>query len=79
MISISRRRKNRYDFYCLLISGINNYGYAVIFAIAFTNIKCYESYSWIFNHFIKRSKIANIPTKPDLLVCPLEQEIIDCA
>ena len=56
MVCISKRRKNRYDFYVINISGINNFGNTVVFALGFTNIKCKETYDWIFKNYSQMLK-----------------------
>ena len=58
------------------LTGINNFGNTLIFAIAFSNIKCKETYQWILKTFSDRCK-AEYCGKPKLLIVPHEQEIFD--
>ena len=44
MISVSKNRKNKHDFFEILFTGINNLGNTIVFCIALTNIKSKESY-----------------------------------
>jgi len=39
MVNISKNWKNKYDFYILQFSSINNFGNNVILSVAFTNLK----------------------------------------
>lgn len=55
MVNVSRRRKNKYDFYVIKLTGINNFGNALVFAIAFTNIKCKATYDFVFKQFLERA------------------------
>jgi hypothetical protein len=71
MINVCKKRKNKYDFYALKFTGMNNFGNTLIFAIAFTNIKCKASYDYIFKQFLERSKTQLIPV-PQLFVLPLD-------
>lgn len=48
LINVTRKRKNKYGLFQILMTGINNFGRAVVFATGFTNIKCKEAYQWIF-------------------------------
>jgi hypothetical protein len=54
MISASKKRKNKYGLFQIHITGINNFGRTVVFAVAFTNIKCKESFVWIFKQYQKQ-------------------------
>ena len=47
LMSVSKKRKNKYDFYTVILSSINNYGHPVVLGLGFTNIKCKEAYAWI--------------------------------
>ena len=76
LVSISRRRKNKYDFYCIKLTGINNMGNTLIFAIAFTNIKCKETYDWIFKTFLNRAQNEFVG-KTKLMVVPLEKDMFE--
>ena len=75
-INVSRRRKNKYDFYAIKFTGVNNYGNTIVFAMAFTNIKCKESYHWILKNFLKKAKSEFIDF-PKMMILPLEQDCID--
>jgi hypothetical protein len=44
LINVTRKRKNKYGLFQILMTGINNFGRAVVFATGFTNIKCKEAY-----------------------------------
>lgn len=76
LVSVSRRRKNKYDFYCIKLTGINNFGNTLVFAIAFTNIKCKETYDWIFKTFIDRAANEFVG-KTKLMIVPLEKDMFD--
>ena len=76
MVNVSKKRKNKYDFYVIKITGINNFGNTLIFALAFTNIKCQASYDWVFKHFLERAKAEYVPD-PKMIILPIEQEIIE--
>jgi hypothetical protein len=40
LINVSKKRKNKYDFFVIEFTGINNFGNTLVFAVAYTNIKC---------------------------------------
>ena len=48
LINVSRKRKNKYGLFQVHMTGVNNFGRAVVFATGFTNIKCKEAYQWVF-------------------------------
>ena len=76
MLNVSKKRKNKYDFYVIQFTGINNFGNSLVFATAFTNIKCKETYNWVIQHFLERAKTQSIP-KPQMMILPLDQDLID--
>ena len=76
MVNVSRRRKNKYDFYVIKLTGINNFGNAIIFAIAFTNIKCKASYDYIFKHFLDKAKTEFVGP-PKLMVLPIDEDLLE--
>ena len=60
LVNVAKKRKNKYGLFQVHMTGINNYGRAVVFATGFTNIKCKEAYSWIFQEFYKRCVQLNV-------------------
>jgi len=54
LISVSKKRKNKYGLFQMHFTGINNFGRVVVFATGFTNIKCKEAYKYIFEEFKKK-------------------------
>lgn len=74
LVSVSKRRKNKYDMFNMIISGINNLGNCVIFAYAMTNVKCKKSYYWIFDQLFQR---LGQDTEPQLMVMPLDEDLIN--
>eukprot|EP00347_Sterkiella_histriomuscorum_P015287 403357600 len=76
LVSVSKKRKNKYGLFQLHMTGINNFGRTVVFATGFTNIKCKEAYEWIFKQFNQRC-ISNDIQLPDVFITSLEQDIID--
>jgi hypothetical protein len=44
LVTVARRRKNRYGFYQILFSSMNNYGKIVVLGIGYLNIKCKAAY-----------------------------------
>ena len=77
MVSVSKKRKNKYDFYTILLSSINNYGNPVVIGLGFTNIKCKEAYAWLLQCYVNRVRERNGDPQPELMVVPLESEAID--
>lgn len=77
LISVSKKRKNKYDFYTLLISGINNYGHTVVMALAFLNVKAKESYAWILRSYSDKMTEEGNDPQPNMVVVPLENEALD--
>lgn len=76
LINVAKKRKNKYGLYQVHITGINNFGRAIVFATGFTNIKCREAYVWIFQEFSKRC-LNNGTTLPNIVVTSLEQDVLD--
>ena len=74
MLNISKRRKNKYDFYVLKLTGINNFGNSIVFAVGLTNIKCKKAYDFFFRLVVEQAKKENTSV-PDLLVLPIENEL----
>ncbi|CDW88447.1 protein far1-related sequence 5-like [Stylonychia lemnae] len=76
LVSVSKKRKNKYGIFQIHMTGINNFGRAVVFATGFTNIKCKEAYQLIFKQFNQRC-LDNDIQLPDVLITSLEQDILD--
>ena len=76
MISVSKNKKNKYDFFEIIFSGINNLGNTIVFCIALLNVKSKETYQLIFQIFFEKLNLNKILT-PNVFVLPLEQGVID--
>lgn len=77
LVNVAKKRKNRYGLFQIHFTGINNFGRAVVFAIGFTNIKCKESYRWIFEEFSKKCCLANNLELPSVILTSMEQDLLD--
>ena len=51
MMSVSNNRKNKYDLFEIIFTGINNLGNTVVFCISLFNIKSKEAFQLIFQKF----------------------------
>ena len=71
LINVAKKRKNKYGLFQIHMTGINNFGRAIVFATGFTNIKCKEAYQWIFQEFSKRCLSQNVEL-PAVLITSLE-------
>jgi hypothetical protein len=58
------------------MTGVNNFGRAVVFATGFTNIKCREAYQWIFTEFSKKCLSSNIEL-PNVIITSLELDVME--
>ena len=76
LITVSKKRKNKYGLFQIHMTGVNNFGRAIVFATGFTNIKCKEAYQWIFQEFSKRC-LNNSVDLPTVIVTSLEQDVLD--
>mmetsp|Transcript_5661 Transcript_5661/g.8961 ORF Transcript_5661/g.8961 Transcript_5661/m.8961 type:complete len:87 (-) Transcript_5661:1654-1914(-) len=59
LVNVTNKRKNKYEFFSVLFSGINNMGNIVVFALAFVDIKCKEGYDWILKDNLKKRAYVN--------------------
>ena len=48
LISVSKKRKNKYGLFHVHFSTVNNYGRVVILGLGMTNIKCKQGNEWLF-------------------------------
>ncbi len=78
LVNVSKKRKNKYGLFQIHMTGINNYGRAVVFATGFTNIKCKEAYNWVFQEFSQRCLNENAEL-PSVLLTSLEPDILNAA
>ncbi len=75
-MSVSNNRKNKYDLFEIIFTGINNLGNTVVFCISLFNIKSKEAYLLIFQKFFDLLNINKISC-PSIFVSPLEKGTID--
>lgn len=54
LISVSKKRKNKYGLFHIHFTGINNFGRIITFAVGFLNIKCTNGYEWLFKQFVDK-------------------------
>lgn len=76
LISVARRRKNRYGFFQVCFSSLNNYGKVIILALGYLNIKCKAGYHWILQKFVERMTEENLKL-PRIVVTNMEPELIE--
>jgi len=76
MMSVSKNRKNKYDLFEVIFSGINNLGNTVVFCISLFDIKSKETYHMIFQTFFNKLFIYKIAS-PSVFVVPLEEGAIE--
>ena len=75
LVNVAKKRKNKYGLFQVHMTGINNFGRAVVFATGFTNIKCREAYKWIFDEFAKRCHAHQLPL-PRVVISSLEPDVL---
>jgi hypothetical protein len=76
LVSISKKRKNKYGLFHIHFSTINNFGRVVILALGLTNIRCRQGCEWLFKQYTERALSVGI-SLPSVVITNLEQEVID--
>lgn len=78
LVSVARKRKNKYGLFHIFFSSINNFGRVVILGIALTNIKVKQGYEWIFRQFAERVTLLGYDL-PKTLITNADPELMEAA
>jgi len=76
LISVSKKRKNKYGLFIVHFTGISNYGRSITFGLGFLDIKCVEAYKWIFEKYLDSAIRRADNSIPRVVVTNIDQEII---
>ena len=76
LITVAKRRKNRYGFIQVCISSLNNYGKVIILALGYLNIECKAGYQGVLQKFVERMNDEGI-RMPRIVVTNMEAELIE--
>ena len=76
LITVAKRRKNKYAFIQVCISSLNNYGKVIILALGYLNISCKAGYQGILQKFVDSMNNEGI-RMPRIVVTNMEIELIE--
>ena len=76
LISVSKKRKNKYGLFHVHFSTVNNYGRVVILGLGMTNIKCKQGNEWLFEQYLERARQIGL-SPPKVVITNLDPEVID--